>query len=212
MTFAELKTEVFIRLNENASSPVFWTEADVELALNEGYAEISDATEWQERFITVDILESRPYYDMRTLIPSEVVFLSVGPAFNETTNRWLTPSRVGDLDLYDRRWERVIGEPERILVRGHWWVRYWPLKGSESGTIKQFYTALPEPLVASTDSPGFPEALHLGLVEYACADLWGQDAEAKLALAAWARYVDYEKTLQSYVDGRVSVPLVHGHG
>jgi hypothetical protein len=190
MTFAALRTDVFRRLNESSTTPVFWTEDDVENALNEGYAELSDQTEWYERWLSIDLLNNRPYYDLRTVVPRTV--LSIRAAFNEQTNRWLTPSRVADVETYDRRWEKKIG--------------------SDAGTVKQYYTALPDPMVLDDDEPGFPDAFHPGLVEYAVADLWAQDAETDLALQAWRAYLSYETALQAWVDGRVSVPMVHGHG
>ncbi len=208
MTFGALKTEVFRKLEESSSAPVFWTEADVEASLNEGLMEISDATEWRERHITVDLLSQRPYYDLRTLVTDTV--LSVGPAFNTQTNRWLMPSRVVDVDRRDRRWERVIGAPERLIIRGLWWLGYWPRTNGDTGTMKQYFTALPEQLAADDDVPGFPETLHYGLVEYALSDLWAQDGETRKALAAWQAYLGYEASLQALVDGRVGVPRLHG--
>jgi hypothetical protein len=210
VNFCDLKTDTFRRLNESSSAPVFWTEADVEVALNEGYAEISDETEGYERWLTVDLLANRPYYDLRNILPRDV--LSVRAAFNNQTSRWLTPSRVIDLEGGDRRWERRTGQAERLFLRSPWWLGYWPRSGVDSGTIKQYYTALPDPMVEDDDEPWFSAVFHLGLVEYALAELWAQDAESDKALASWNGYLGYETALQSWVDGRAGVPMVHGHG
>ena len=208
MTFTELTAETFRRLQEVATAPVFWTVADVHAALNEGYAEISDATEWYERWVTIDLLRERPYYDARRLMPEPM--LRIGAAFNEQTNRWLTPCSPTDLDRGWARWETTVGTPDHVLVRGLWWLRYWPLNGADSGTIKQSYTALPPALVEDADTPGFPATVHYGLVEYALADLWAQDAETTLALQAWQTYLLYEGALMAFVQGRVAVPMVSG--
>ena len=95
-SFAELKADVFRRLNESATAPVFWSEDDVELALNEGYAELSDATEWYEGMLEVDLLHNRPYYDLFTIIGPD--FLSIKPVFEPSANRWLVHSAVRELD------------------------------------------------------------------------------------------------------------------
>jgi hypothetical protein len=208
MTLTELRTEVFRRLQEDQSAPVFWTVAEVSAALNEGYHEISDATEWYERWVTIDLLRERPYYDLRYLLPQPV--LSVGSALNEQTNRWLTPCSTRDLDSTYRKWEQTIGEPTHTLLRGLWWLRYWPYSGTEHGTVKQYYTSLPPALEAADDSPGIPEVLHYGLVEFALADLWAQDAEPTLATTAWKTYLAYEQALLDFVQGRAAVPMVHG--
>lgn len=208
MTFGELTSEVFRRLEESEASPAYWSRADVQAALNEGYAEISDAAEWHETRLTLDLLKDRPYYDLRTCTGDTV--LSVRSAYNAQTHRWLIPSRVTDLDRTDLRWEGRAGEPERVIQRGLWWVGLWPRTASESGTVDLRITTLPVPLSEDVDEPGFPATLHQGLVEYALADLWAQDGETTKALQAWQQYLAYERALTGWLDGRVGVPLVQG--
>jgi hypothetical protein len=209
MTLAELRTEVFRRLGESSSTPVFWTLADVDAALNEAYNEISDATEWCEKWVTVDLLHARPAYDLRTVTSDTV--LRVGKAFNETTGRWLIPTCAKELDGGYRSWESTMGAAAKLLTHGLWWVSYYPLAGDDEGTVKQYYAALPEPMAVATDTPGFPETLHYGLVEHATADLWSQDAEVDKALQAWQQYLTYENGLKAFMQGKAAVPLVHGH-
>lgn len=209
MTFAELKAEVFRRLEEAASAPVFWTDADVALALNDGYQEISDATEWCEDIFTLALLRERPYYDVRFLTPRPVLRLTA--AFNNQTQRWLTPCVPTDLDAGYRRWETVTGEPTHQMVRGLWFLGLWPMADEEHGSIQQHFTTLPASLRLAADEPGFPETVHYGLVEYALADLWAQDAEATKATTAWQTYLAFEAALMDWVQGRAAVPLVHGH-
>lgn len=209
MTFGEMKTEAFRRLNENSSSPVFWEETDVEAALNEGYEELSDATEWYERHATIDLCSNKPYYDLRTVLTD--TFLSPTRAFNNQTNRWLTPDIVRNLDLNTfRQWETITGEPERMFVRGLWWLGYFPKSSSDSGTIKQYYTAIPPPMSAAADEPGFPQEFHYGIVEYGLYDLLAQGGETKKALAHWLGYLGYQEGLQKYVKGRTGLERVGG--
>lgn len=210
MTLAEIKAEVFRRLDESASTQVFFTEADVEAAIGDGLSELSDATEWDERWQTVDLLAARPWYDVRTILGTHV--LSVREAFHEDTNRWLVTGRQSDLDRADARWERVPAPPQRMMTAGLWWVSYWPRIGSDTGTVKQYYTALPDALEDDADEPGFPEPYHYALVEYAIYDLKAQEGETTMALQAWEAYLRYEASLQAFVDGRLSDPMVLGYG
>jgi hypothetical protein len=206
VTLAELRAEVFRRLEESATSPTFWTADDVDAALNEGYAELSDAAEWFERTFAIDLLNARLYYDLRTIWPEPI--LGIKAILNDQTGRWLKPCRVLDLDARSLRWESITGTPDSWLQRGFWWLGLWPLATSDAGTVTATVTAMPPELVNDDDVPGFPETLHEGLVRFALADLWAQDAETTKALEAWTAYLAYEAALAGWVDGRIGVPLV----
>ena len=207
MTFAALKTEVFRRLNESSSAPVFWSEADVEDAINFAYRELSDESEWYERAITIPLLNDRPYYDLRTNVNSLTV-LSAGPCYHSATNRWLQATDQIELDQRDRRWETATGTPQRMWTKGLWWIAYWPrVQADDTTTVRQTFTALPPALSDDDDTPGFPVAYHDGIVEGALSDLYAQDAEADLALKCWAAYEGYESNLRAWVQGRGRVPM-----
>lgn len=210
MTKAELRAEVFRRLEAAESTSVFWSADDVDAAIDEAYDEISDAAEWCEVWRTIDLCAQRPYYDMRTVF-ADVDVLTPGAAFHENTNRWLVPASAADLDRGYPRWEQVIGPPERIVTRGLWWLGYWPITGSESGTVKQYATALPEAL-EDDDEPGFADRYHLALVEYALSILWPQAGEVSRALESWQTYAALEGALSADVQGRGAVPRRHGLG
>lgn len=182
----------------------------MEAAINEAYMELSDQAEWYETSTEIDLLASRPCYDLRTVLGETA--LTVGRAFNQTTNRWLTPTVPRDLDPYDPRWERVTGEPQRVMVRGLFWFSYWPQVTSDTGTVEQFFTRLPDDLTDDADEPGFPASLHEALVEGALFELWSQDAEPALAEAAWAAYLAHETALATWLNNRLGVPQVRGYG
>lgn len=209
MTRAEIRAEVFRRLRESSSLPVFWQETDINVSMQEGYEEIADATEWYETYQTISILKDRPYYDARTLIRDQ--FLVLGKAFNVTTDRWLTAVKPGDLDLNDLRWERRATEPEYVMVRGLWWIGYWPVKGAAVGKVKQYFIGLPPPLEDDDDEPRFEEEVHYGLVEYVLWDLFAQDGEVDLAWAAWKEYLRYEGMLGVIKGKRNRVPKLTGN-
>jgi hypothetical protein len=178
-------------------------EQDVDNSIDEGYAEISDATEWFETYDTITKPEGIFVFDIRQCTTYE--FLAPGPAFNPTTNRWLTYEVPRTFDISDRLWEKRLAEPEYIMVRGIWWIIYWPLNARP---IKQYYTAIPG-VISALAEPGFPEQFHQGLVEYALFDLWAQDAETDLAWASWKEYLKYEEGLGEFVGNRAGVPRVN---
>jgi len=210
MTKAELRADVYRRLEEVTGSPVYVSQADVDDALHDGYLEISDATEWREVYRTVDLCASRPYYDLRTLFGADLVVLRPLGAFHEDTNRWLTPISPRDLDGGYARWEQVIGPPDRLFTRGLFWIAYYPAIGSDSGTVKQYLAVLPDAL-DDEDAPGFDEDYHPALVEYALAEILPQIGEVTAAVAAWDAYTAYERALAAHMQNRGSVARQHGY-
>lgn len=208
MTFAEMQAETRSRVEDLAG--VFFSDDDVADAVNEGYEELSDATEWFEVWATIDLLDTRPYYDLRHLFPYEV--LIPGAAFNEQTNRWLEPSNMGDLDGAYRHPETVYTQPTRLIARSLYWLRYFPLVQQDAGTIKQYATCVPPRMALDRDTPGFPATYHRGCVEYAISVLAPQQGEVHRALEAWDAYLAYETGLQAWKDGRAASPMVRGYG
>jgi hypothetical protein len=203
MNFSELKSEVFRRLNENESSPTFWSEADVELSINEGYEEISDSSEWYEEYNVISLLSHLQYYDLRTLLPD--TFLAPKRFFNQTTSEWLSPVVLRELDFHTtRQWETVDGEPQRTLMRGLWWLGFWPKQPTDTGKIKFYYSAIPVRMTEDTDEPGFPVEYHKYLVEFALYDLLTQDGETKKALVHWQTYLEGERLLRVSVGSRIA--------
>lgn len=208
MTFAELKTEVFRRLDEDSDNPAFWTEDDVAQSLNEAYEDISDSAEWYERQFNLPQLSRRTYYDLRHACGDQPV-LTVRHAYNVNTSRWLTPIEVRSLDMESHyQWEDINGEPENFFRRGLFWMGVYPRQNGDTGKIKVFYTTLPVSLADDLDEPGFPQQFHYGLVEYALADLLAQEAETKRAMMHYGEYSIYEGELKSWMDGRISLDRV----
>ena len=205
-----MRAEVFRRLNESSTAPVYWTTDDVDQAVAAGYAELSDASEWYEDHIDISLLNDRPLYDLRTVIGDD--FLVLAAAFDTQTNRWLIPSTTRQFDAHDRRWERVVGEPQRLFIHGLWWLGLWPRIMAETGTIKQYYVALPPALLEDTDEPGFPDTFHYAIVEFALTDLWAQDGEAARALASWQTYLSQEAALTEWVANRGTAASMLGYG
>lgn len=102
-------------------------------------------------------------------------------------------------------------EPDHFMVRGLWWVSYWPWKDSEIGTVKQYFRGIPPHMAEDSDEPGFHRTFHYAIVEYAVCDLLSQDNETDLALAAWKLYQEYEESIRAYYKAsRNAVPHVHG--
>src|SRR5687767_16033928 len=121
MTFLEMQGEVFRRLEESSGTPIFWTLAQVKEALNKGYREISDETEWYETTDTVALTADVYVYDLTSELSP--LPLTVKACWNDQTDRWMTPTTVRRLDEQGNfKWETAVGEPDMWYMRGHHWL------------------------------------------------------------------------------------------
>lgn len=208
MTKLDLREETKRLIRESGCQGVFFADDDVDDAVNAGYHELSDACEWFEEKLDIDLLKNRPYYDLFAIIGP--VFLSVKPAFESQSNRWLFPSTVRALDEGDRRWETSTNLPQRIFMRGLRWMGLWPKTNADGdGTYptKVYYTRLPEFLCDLDDEPQFPEAYHMGCAHYAASELLALDGETRLALEQWANYLAHENGLSDWLNHRIARPI-----
>jgi hypothetical protein len=202
MNFGEMQEQVFLVLNENQSSPTYWTEDDVKKALNDGYAELSDETEWYERYSTVSMLSGRTYLDLRGVLPHTL--LAPRRNINNQTGRWMLPVNVSDLDYRAYvQWERSKGEPQNFFMRGLWWMGFFMQPTQDGGTVRLTYSSIPDEMVDDEFSPQFHEEYHWAIVYYAIYDLFCQDAETDKAMYWWNQYVKVQDDFKKYVQQRV---------
>lgn len=202
MNFGQMQTEVRRRLNE--STTVFFSDQDVKDALNEGYAQMADVTEFYERYVNIPMLSKRTYYDLTHIITE--TFLSPRRVFNTTTNRWLDPTDPFDMDYHTYvQWELVQGQPEKCFMRGNWFLGVWPKPSGDLGQLRFYHTAIPDAMSRSTDEPEFPREFRQGVIDYALCELLADQKETAKAMLHYAAYETYEKGLKAYVEGRTTI-------
>lgn len=205
-TFLEMQTEVFRRMEESSSSPVFFALAQVKEAINDGLFDLADLTEVYETAEN-EAFTTSTYYNLSTALSNTV--LSVQGVFNGTTNRWLTPTSVEELDAGWGRWEDATGNPDQFVIRGHYWLGTFPKLASASGNMNVRYSYIPSALSADGDTPTFPSEFHPALVEYACYDLLCQEREHDKAMKFYARYLEIVERLIKYNKARASYDRVN---
>lgn len=210
MTFLELQTEVLRRMGEPippSAAQVYDLLADVKAAINEGYECLSEITEWLETTSTLT-LSTAIYYDLTDTatftLSSGVSPLSISNVWSNQNNRWMRPTNWREMDeqMYPM-WEASTGEPDYWFPRGAWWLGVFPHKPTASGTLSVHASAMPSPLSADGDVPGFPREFHQGLVSYALYDLFEQDREWKKADRYFAEYLQAETALKYWVETRM---------
>ena len=212
MTLAEIESEVRVHIRDVEKAK--WTDAEVLASINDGYMDISDYAEWNEKSIPIDIKDQN-YYDLSELCDDQ--FLAPRAIFNVQTNWWLEYTDPRDLDILTYwRWETVNGQPLKQSYRGLWWLSMFPK--TTTGTVTLNWVGLPDPLSDPTDVPGFPAEFHWGLVEYACYDLQSMIGETDKALSHWVDYANekeplgFRERLRRYVNDRIRADRIYRMG
>lgn len=188
MNFSELKAEVFRRLYTDDGAPVYWSEQDVEDALNEGYLDYCERTKCCERQTEFVCVGKLPYLDARTLL--RYPFISLRRIFSRALQGPLQPSSYPSMDARDKRWEMSTSLARRMSVRGHYTIMLYPVPPSES-QFRISWSSLPDPMKFDDDSPDIPIEHHEAPIYYALYDLKVQEDETDLALQFWQKYLDF---------------------
>lgn len=214
-TLAELDDLVTQELGESASAPVFWTSDDVRLALNEGYEEISDWTEWLERVTPMKLLARRTYYDLRG-ISTKYPVLTVKEVALQNPVRWLFPTSARDIDGESfgtwgfPQWERIAGRTVDFFMRSPYWLGIRPQPSDDTTTARVSHTSLPARMVRDEDQPRIEVEFERGLVAYALYDLFVQDGETTLAMKFWQEFVEYAQGFAAFVQDRQARDRAYG--
>lgn len=204
MTFLEMQTEVFRRLDESSSSPAYWSLQDVKDALNEGYETMAEATEFHESSVSINRVANQTYYDLATLLTVNPILVP-NRLYNPNTNRWATQKTVREFDAaMPRDWEVGTGEAGYWMMRGAWLLGLVFKPKTSSGTYTLYGSMIPTALSTNGDTPTILQEFHLGIVAYAVYDLLCEDHEAS-SLDWWGRYLEYEGRLRTWVRGRIDI-------
>lgn len=199
LTLSDIRSRVRTKFE---ASTTRWSDADIDAAINDGLAELSEVTGYFERWVSIQVKAARTYYDLRGLTPD--VALSVTAVWHEAGVRWLTPINIGDIGFDE--WEKTPGSPTGWFVRGAWWLGIWPRPASEPDEFLRIYYTGVAP--ALTDDGHIPEQLPdefaPALEEYAVYELQQREGETDKALFWWGKYKEREKALEQHMAHRIT--------
>ena len=199
LTLSDIRSRVRTRFE--AASTTRWANADVNAAINDGLAELSEATRYYERWVSVP-LRARTYFDLRGLTPETV--LSVTAVWHDSGCRWLTPMNVTDMTYEE--WELTTGNPIGWFTRGLWWLGIHPKPSSDLDEwLRVYYTGVAPSLTSDEHEPKqLPDEFVPALEEYALYELLQRDGETDKALYWWGKYKERERALEQHLAHRVT--------
>jgi len=200
LTLSDIRSRVRTRFEHSTSTR--WSDGDIDAAINEGLGELSEATRYFERWVSLPLKEKRTYYDLRGLMPETV--LSVTAVWHESGVRWLAPITLKDMTY--EKWEESRGNPHSWFLRGQWWLGVWPTPSADLDEwIRVYFTGVAPPLLEDGEEPAqLPDEFVPALEEYAVYDLQQREGETDKALYWWGKYKEREAALERHMAQRVT--------
>jgi hypothetical protein len=192
MTYADLQTELFRRLEESQSDPDYWELPEILEALNDGWQDYGQHSLWYKTAVKFALQHNITYYDLRDF-PDELV--RIDRLWFENTEQWIEPTTVKLLEVKYRRWEAQDGSvPLRWFMRGAFQLGIWPKiqigDSSHASPIVEMHARAIPPVLGPDDyTIPFPEEWQEGLLLYALYELKSQEGEVDAALRFWDQYV-----------------------
>lgn len=189
MNFNEIKNRVSRDIGDDAR--VYFDEADVSLAVKEGYEDVVALSQCITKTLTLDFVANQVYYDFEALVESEGDgdFLAVVGIYNNSNNRFLfDDSTLRDFSKLRDDWELWVGTPQ------YWAAAAWnrtaliPHYSSVSSETFDLHYWAQAPTFINEDSPNFPTQFHRLIEHYATADLLETAEEFTKAQFAFEQY------------------------
>src|SRR3990172_6158683 len=176
-----------------------WPDSAFHLAINEVLDELSEATHFYERVVSIPISADRIYYDLHVYVPDD--FISVRAVWSTSLEHWLNPSTP---ERFYPRWEEAVGDPHEFFTRGWNWLGVYPHPASSAtGFLRVYFSCLaPRFTHAQSVLSDLTDDFATALEDYAVYDLQVQDGEPEKALIRWGAFAARQQALAGFVAGR----------
>ena len=191
------RDELAGRISRNVNSTgVFYTPADLNDAIQDGYDEIVGLTGCIHKATTIAFTANLTYYDFGSLISDFAALVAI---WNTTTKRWLLPVSEKYLERERDDWETATGTPEYFYPVNFRYVAIYRKPSSAGyGNMYVFYKALADTLEGD-DTPSIPHEYVQTLEEYVTTDMFEQQREWVKANDRMKAYLEQLKELKTQV-------------
>lgn len=186
MTTAELKARVLKGVNEDATSPVYYTGSEVVTSLNDALEMFVLLTFCLETTGTLTVTTT--WTTVMTTFP-----LWLAPLRIRRSGGKLRAVTLKDLDALDRDWQAAPGDPDRYAFLGFELLAVHPTPASEALSVT--YAKCPVRLAADADVPEIRAEYHEALVDGAIPLLRMKEGAQEMASSAhrFTRFLDAVK-------------------
>jgi hypothetical protein len=164
---SEIRTRILEALNESASSPVFFSTAQIDAVIDEAQEVLSEEAQAVKRTAYQALRDGTTYYYTRG-IASDI--MAPYRIWLTHLDRRLVAVSLRELDVRHEHWIDVNGDPEVWFPVSWDLFGIWPSPATGGGVMRIDYLAWPRSLQDDDDEPEIRRADHDALVLYGVYD------------------------------------------
>lgn len=186
MNRGDIRARACHGLNEDATSPVFWTAAELNAVIDEAAEVLAEEAGAIKRTYFLALQPGTAYYSLRAL----------GPLVMAPYRLWLTVEgrrldavSVADLDARHETWPTVTGAPWSWFPVSWDTFGLFPHPTQGGGLLRVDTLDWPRALLDDDDTPEFPEGDHDALTAYTVYDGAAKRWDATTMLQAWSLFL-----------------------
>ena len=201
MDFGTLQDRVEERLDEDGTTPVFYSTTQIKAALNRAqklFALLTLCIERRDQTFALTAGQSF-YPDVSSAFSDFLLPLRVKAG----TTR-VQPVQSHSLDLRYGAWESTAGTPTHYFMKGLYFLGIYPRPSGIGTSLTVTYAGEPATLTNAGDTPEIPEEYHMCLIDYAEYRLRWQEGGQELAktIARFGRFLEEADKCARYTRAR----------
>jgi hypothetical protein len=156
-----IKKRILDGINDDADSPVFFTDAQLNTLIDEASEFVVAETRGIRRSSFLPLRDSTTFYSLRSLARDIMLPYRI---WNHANSSRLTVTSMEELDQFQQRWLDTAGDPEFWFSVSWDLIGIYPRPTSDGGVLRIDYFAWPETL---SDDASIPESTtHDAIVLY----------------------------------------------
>lgn len=186
MTRSELRARILHGLNEDATSPVFFSTSEIDSVIDEAAEVLAEEAAAIKRTVVLPMQDGTMFYSLRGLASD---CMQITRVWDETNTRRLERTTMADLDARHQTWMTVTGDPWRWFPVSWDLFGLWPAPSTGGDLLTVEYLAWPRALLHDDDRPEFLDVDHDALVAYGVYDGAMKRWDAITGLTAWNAFL-----------------------
>lgn len=180
-----------IRNNLNDAGITYYSEEDVNDAIQDGYDEVAVYCECIEKNVELPFKNDTTFYDFSEMIPD---YYRVTRIYSGVTSRWLDVNLERENLAYASDWLTANGSADSFIIKGPKYIGITNKQPQAVGSFKVWYKAQAD-ILSNNSVPKINMKFQILLEHYGTADMLEQNQEFSKSQLYWAQY---NKMLEDY--------------